>query len=300
MASSPKKLLSLFSTATVVGGAITLALQFYRHPIETVNAFSRTGMRLAGVREGVADLNGLAMHYYSAGRRGMPIVLIHGLGNTAEVWASLFPLLSSDFLVYAPDLPGFGLTPLAKEGVMIRTHVLYLERFLDALGYPRVILLGNSLGGWIATQFAATYPQRVEHLFLLNSAGLRREQTTSPYAIDRSSAQRTMDRIWGYHAPLPNFLLDAVVRTSRMQAYEGFISGYDVSEELDTVLPQVQTPTTIIWGVRDGLFPAACAHDFHKGIRNSQLVMLRRSGHMPQVQAPLQVARIVKNAQVRV
>ena len=148
---------------------------------------------------------------------------------------------------------------------MIRTHVLYLERFLDALGYPRVILLGNSLGGWIATQFAATHPERVEHLFLLNSAGLRREQTVSPYAIDRPSAQRSMDRIWGYHLPLPNFLLDAVVRVSHLQAYENFILGYDVAEELDNVLPQVQTPTAIMWGERNGLFPLPCAYELQKG-----------------------------------
>lgn len=299
MAPSPAKLFSLVSTATIAGGAVALALRFYRHPLETVNAFSRMGMRVTGAREGVFDLDGVAMHYYCMGRGGTPIILIHGLGNTAEVWASLFPLLRNDFLVYAPDLPGFGLTPLAKEGVLIRTHVLYLERFLDALGYPRVILLGNSLGGWIATQFAAIHPERVEHLFLLDSAGLRREETVSPYAIDRASAQRAMDRIWGYHIPLPNFLLDAVVRTSRMQAYEGFISGYDVAEELDTVLPQVQVPTTIIWGERDGLFPLSCAYDFHKGIRHSRLFILKHVGHMPQIHAPLMVAQIIKNTLIR-
>lgn len=300
MASTPAKLFSFVSTATIASGAVALALRFYRHPLETVNAFSRIGMRVAGVHEGMFDLNGVAMHCYWAGRRGTPIVLIHGLGNSAEVWAALFPLLSNDFLVYAPDLPGFGLTPLAKEGVLIRTHVSYLERFLDVLGYPRVILLGNSLGGWIATQFAATHPQRVEHLFLLDSAGLRREETVSPYAIDRASAQQTMDCIWGYHIPLPNFLLDAVVRTSRMQAYEGFISGYDVAEELDTVLPEVQVPTTIIWGERDGLFPLSCAYDFHRGIRNSRLLVLKHVGHMPQVHAPLMVAQIVRNSLISV
>ena len=118
MTSSPSKLFTLFSGATLAGGAAALALQFYRHPIESVNAFSRAGMLLAGAREGVCDLQGTAMHYYCAGRRGTPIVLIHGLGNTAEVWASLFPLLSKNFLLYAPDLPGFGLTPLLQEGVI--------------------------------------------------------------------------------------------------------------------------------------------------------------------------------------
>ena len=102
-----------------------------------------------------------------------------------------------------------------------------------------------------------------------------------------------MDGTWGYHVPLPNFVLDAVVRTSRMQAYEDFILGYDVAEELDTVL-QVQTPTTIMWGERDGLFPLSCAYEFQKGIRNSHLIVFKHIGHMPRVQAPRQVARVVR------
>ncbi len=297
---SPSKHLSTALVASAVGGIAALALRFSQYPLETVNSFSRVGMLLTGAREYTYDLDGLPIHYYCAGRRGTPIVLIHGLGNSAEIWASLFRLLSREHLVYALDLPGFGQTPVATEGVMIRTHVVYLRRFLDTLGYPRITLLGNSLGGWIATQFAATYPECVEHLYLLNSAGLRREGMHSPYATDRESAQHAMDRIWGYHVPLPRFFLDAVVRTSQMPGYKGFIAGYDVEEELDAVLEKVRVSTTIIWGMRDGILPLSCAYDFHKGIHNAQLVLLKHVGHMPQVQAPTQIAHIVKKVSTKV
>ena len=275
------------------GGMTALALQLYRRPLETTNAVLRLGMLLAGAREETCDLNGLPLHYYCAGRRGTPIILIHGLGNSAEVWASMVLLLSKEYLVYALDLPGFGKTPLAPEGANVHTHVLYLQRFLDALGYPRVTLVGNSLGGWIATHFAAQYPERVSHLYLLNSAGLRREQMNSPYAIDRAAARRSMKHIWGYEMPLPGFLLDAVVRISQLPAYVNFIEGYDPQEELDEVLPQVQVPTTLIWGTRDGLFPSTFAHEFHTSIANSELILLDGVGHMPQVQVPAKVARII-------
>src|SRR5436305_5626096 len=184
--------LSGIEALVAAGGVAALALHLYRRPFETTNALLRLGMRLAGAREETCDINGLPLHYYCAGRRGTPIILIHGLGNSAEVWASLFPLLSKEYLVYALDLPGFGKTPLAPEGVSVRTHVLYLQRFLDALGYPRVALVGNSLGGWIATHFAARYPERVSHLYLLNSAGLRRKQMKSPYAVYRAAERRYM------------------------------------------------------------------------------------------------------------
>ncbi|HKF35390.1 MAG TPA: alpha/beta fold hydrolase, partial [Ktedonobacteraceae bacterium] len=236
---------------------------------------------------------GVAMRYYCAGRRGTPVVLIHGLGSSAETWTALIPPLSREYLVYAPDMPGFGKTPLAPEGTTIGTHVLYLERFLDALGYPRVTLVGNSLGGWIATRFALEHPERVERLFLLNSAGLRREGMHSPYAVDRAAARRTLKYTLGFSLPVPGFMPDAAVRESQSPAYAGFIRNYDPREELDEVLADVRVPTTIIWGEQDGLLPIMCAHDLKSGIANSELVLLPRVGHMPQVQAPLKVARLI-------
>ena len=253
----------------------------------------RSAMLLMGIREDACNVAGVSMHYYSAGRRGTPVVLIHGLGSSAETWAYLMLLLSKEYLVYAPDLPGFGRTPLAPEGTNIQTHVRYLTRFLDALGYPRVTLVGNSLGGWIVTRFAVENPERVEKLYLLNSAGLRRENLHSPFVENRIQARRSVKQMLGYSLPVPGFVLDALVRNSQSPAYAGFIRGYDLHEELDTFLSDVLAPTTIIWGERDDLIPRICARDFHEGIANSKLVFLRRVGHMPQTQAPLKVAHII-------
>jgi len=280
-------------TIGVVGGLAVLAEHIYHRPRETIVALVRAGMLLVGIREETCNLAGVAMHYYCAGRRGTPLVLIHGLGSSAETWAALIPLLSKGYLVYAPDLPGFGKTPLAPEGTNIKTHVLYLERFLDMLGYPRVTLVGNSLGGWIATRFAVEHPERVERLYLLDSAGLRRENLHSPYVEDRIEASHSLEQMLGYSLPVPTFVLDALVRNSHTRAYAGFIQGYDPGEELDMVLAEVQAPTTIIWGERDNLLPLNYAYDFHRGIARSELVLLPRVGHMPQIQNPVKVARVI-------
>jgi pimeloyl-ACP methyl ester carboxylesterase len=298
---SPKRIVPLVPTLITLGlagGVAAFAAQFYRRPTETFNGILRTRMLLMGAREETSDVGGpgwLGMRYFCAGRRGMPIVLIHGLGGSAENWASLLPLLSKEYLVYAPDLPGFGKTPLAPEGYTIRTHVLYIRRFLDALGYPRVALVGNSLGGWIATMFAAEYPERVEHLYLLNSAGLKRDNGHSPYATNRVEAQRSMEYVAGRPFPLrlPRFVLDAIVSNSQTPAYRGFIDHYDKQEELDMMLGDVQAPTTIIWGMSDGLFPLTCAYDFQNGIVNSELILLPGVGHVPQAQATKTVAKII-------
>src|SRR5947209_13602676 len=194
-------LLPTVGTLAAAGGAAALAIQIYRRPVESAVFVSRAALLLAGVREETCDVENFPIHYYCAGRRGTPIILIHGIGNSAEVWSSLLLRLSKEYLVYAPDLPGFGKTPVAPEGFTIATHVLYIRRFLAALGYPQVTLVGNSLGGWIATRFAIDYPQRVKRLYLLNSAGLHRENGHSPYATDRATAHRSIERIQGPRIP---------------------------------------------------------------------------------------------------
>ncbi len=287
------KFLPIVLTACTVCGLALVAERIYHHPRETMLGLVRAGLLLSGTREARCNLAGLSMHYYCAGRRGAPIVLIHGLGSSAETWFALMPLLSKEYLVYAPDLPGFGRTPLAPEGTNIKTHVLYLKRFLDELGYPRVTLVGNSLGGWIATSFAVENPERVEKLYLLNSAGLRRENMHSPYAGDRMAAKGALEQMLGFSFPVPAFVLDALIRNSQTPAYEGFIRGYDPGEELDPILADVQAPTTIIWGVRDNLLPLSCANDFHTCIANSELFLLPHVGHMPQIQNPFKVAHII-------
>lgn len=297
MSSNKNRLLPLYAPALgaliATGGIAALAVQVYRRPWETMISAAHASLLLTGAREGICDANGFPIHYYSAGQHGDPVVLIHGLGGSAETWIRLLPRLSKDFRVYAIDLPGFGKTPLAPEGTNIHSHVLYLHRFIKALGFPRVTLVGNSLGGWIATLYAAEHPERVQHMYLLNSAGLKRRGAHSPYAGDREAALRSIQRMWGFPLPVPGFVLDAMVRNSHKPAYAGFIKTYDRQEELDTTLPQVKSPTTIIWGTKDHLLPVECANDFHSGISHSELVLLPNNGHTPQMGAAKEIAQII-------
>ncbi len=294
MASGENSFPTKLGALAAVGGLTALTVQAYRYPLKATAALSRAAMLLAGAREGTCDAAGFPIHYYYAGRRGTPLVFIHGLGGSAENWLFLLSLLSREYLVYALDLPGFGRTPLAPEGTNIGTHTLYVQRFLDALGYPRATLVGNSLGGWIATRFTVDNPERVRHLYLLNSAGLSREGAYSPYTPDRASARRAVQNFAGRSLPIiPNVMLDAMVENSQRPAFKGFIEHYDKREELDDVLAQIRVPTTIIWGTDDRILPLVCAQDFHEGIPDSRLILLPGVGHTPQTTAVTRVARTI-------
>ncbi len=286
-------ILVALGAVTVASATTALAVQIYQHPVELAFRLARLKLKMLGAREEICDAGDLPMRYYCMGRRGDPVVLLHGLGGTGEAWVTLMPSLSREFLVYSPDMPGFGQTPLAPGKQCITTHAEYLGYFLDALGYPRVTLVGQSLGGWIATHYAAEHPERVKRLYLLNSAGLIREGMFSPYTPDRDAAKKYIERMLGYHGLMPNFLLDAIVKISREPAYAEFIANYDRAEEVDELLSQITAPTTIIWGTADRIFPLCCAYDFHEGISGSRLILAPGVSHNTHVGAAKMIARVM-------
>lgn len=276
---------------TAVSGLTALALRFYRRPAETVTSAARAAILLSGARSEVCQIDGLPMHYYCVGRRGDPIVLVHGLGGSAENWAFMLPHLSREYLVYAPDMPGFGQTPMAPDGASVRIQLRYLKRFIEELGFSRVVLVGHSLGGWVAALYAVEHPEKVARLYLINSAGLHREGMRSPFTPDRESARRYVHGLLERRLPIPNFVLDSMVRNSHRPAYISFIKSYDPNDGLDDLLPRIQAPTTIFWGERDRILPVSCAEDFLRGIPNARLIRIPYAAHTPHIIAARDVAR---------
>jgi pimeloyl-ACP methyl ester carboxylesterase len=110
----------------------------------------------------------LRVHLLEAGA-GEPVVMVHGGNSVAASWAPLVPRLVQRFHLLMPDRPGCGLTtPFDYRGVNLRAHgAQFLRALLDALGYERVALVGNSMGGFFAMAFALHYPERVSRLVLL-------------------------------------------------------------------------------------------------------------------------------------
>jgi pimeloyl-ACP methyl ester carboxylesterase len=282
-------ILAALGAAAVASATTVLAVQIYQRPVELAFGMARLRLKTLKAREGTCKAGELPMHYYCVGRGEEPVVMVHGLGGTGEAWVNLIPLLSRDFLIYAPDLPGFGQTPLAPGKQCISTHVEYLGHFLDTLDYPQVTLVGQSLGGWIATRYTAQHPERVKRLYLLNSAGM-----FSPYTPDRDAAKKYVERMLDYRGPVPNFLLDAIVKVSQEPAYAEFIANYDRAEEVDDILSKISVPTTIIWGTKDRIFPLSCAYDFYEGIHNSRLILAPGVSHNTQVGAAKMIAKIMR------
>lgn len=281
------------AAALLVTGGVAL----YRRPFETVNSALRIGLRLSGVSERTVEVDGLPVRYLESGPGGgneaPTLVLVHGLGGSALDWTFAIPALAREYRVLALDVPGFGNTPAPPEGMSFSVLVRYLGGFMDALGVERAALAGNSLGGAIAIRWAAGHPERVRHLFLLNSAGLLYEAPPALEPQSREQARELVELVTGVERRSPGFVLDGMIRRTGDPARRAYLRS-DEQTDVREDLPRLTAPTTIVWGERDRLIPPDHSETLHSAIADSELIVLDGAGHVPQLQAPREIVRIFR------
>jgi len=117
------------------------------------------------------NVGGVNTRYWLAGKQGNCIILIHGLGASAEVWMYNISALAKDHRVFVLDLPGFGRSEQPPPSFYPYDYVGFIEEFMDALNIPQASLIGKSLGGGIAILYTLRYPQKVDKLILVDCAG---------------------------------------------------------------------------------------------------------------------------------
>lgn len=155
------------------------------------------------VKHGRARVNGIRMHYVTAGE-GEPLLLLHGTPKTHYYWYKLIPLLTPHFKVVAPDLRGFGDTdkPPAEEGYDSLTSAKDVSELMTQLGHQKFHLHGEDRGAEFAYALAASEPGRVLTLsfceMLLSGQGL---EEWSNFSAEKVSSQFRMDGVWLWHIP---------------------------------------------------------------------------------------------------
>ncbi len=248
--------------------------------------------------------------YLTAGE-GPPLVLLHGDGHTARSWLWAMPALARRHRVYAPFLPGFGITPNPAD-YSPTFFAGFLREFLDTLGIGRAAVVGNSNGGLVALHLALSNPQRVMALGLVDSAGLGREINAALAALALPGLGQTAinltrtpvgtaQRVWlyvtlqfwrservpkewleeQYRVPVVPGFLEATVGVK--QAILGPIGQLDV---LLDELPRLTMPTLVMWGVNDLVIPVHHAHAAVARLPKGQLALIPDCGHLPHLERP--------------
>lgn len=237
---------------------------------------------------------------------GDPLILIHGMGSGSSAWKLIIPSLQEKFRVITFDLPGHGKSPLDTEQAMDpHSLALLITKQMDYLEIPRAHFAGNSLGGWIALEFAAAFPDRTMSVTGLAPAGLWLVPTTQRTMTGASSrflagcaykyADQLMKREWirkfGFSRVSPRWselphetLVDAVVAygssTGYFPAWDGMLKrrfDKEISSEI---------PVTVIFGDSDNTLPAQTSQERTLAPEHARWVTLAQSGHAPMWDSP--------------
>jgi pimeloyl-ACP methyl ester carboxylesterase len=250
--------------------------------------------------ERTVDVRGVSTHLFEAGDPAAPPLLyLHGtsLGN---LWLDAHRALASHFHLFAPDIPGFGLSPRPDWMRDMDDYVLYLRDLLDTLGLERPIVAGHSLGGWMAMELAVWYPERVGSLILSNAAGIRVKG--SPIAdLFAMNPQELLAAIFEdvtYAAPLipAEFSVDYILDQYRQRTTLASLAwNPHFDPKLERRLARVNCPTLILWGEKDRLIPPVYGETLHRLIAGSQLETIAGTGHMPMFEKAEQWARLISD-----
>lgn len=237
---------------------------------------------------------GQKIHYVEAGS-GPTLILLHGLGGSAQNWLLNVGVLAEKYHVVVPDQIGFGKSDKPFLNYRVRTYVDFLDQFCKQLKIERASVVGNSMGGWIAAAFTIAYPSRVDKLVLVDSTGYAPRQGFDPrtlYALNpatREGMKSIATKVFYNKAYTTDAVIDQVL-AQRIAAGDGqtinalidsVIRGEDF---LDNTVATIKQPTLIIWGREDGLVSLSDAERFKKNIPGSTLVVFDQCGHFPQVE----------------
>ncbi|MBF0663298.1 MULTISPECIES: alpha/beta fold hydrolase [unclassified Rhodococcus (in: high G+C Gram-positive bacteria)] len=259
---------------------------------------------------------------------GPALLLIHGIGDNSSTWTDVIPHLAEKYTVIAPDLLGHGRSDKPRADYSVAAYANGMRDLLSVLGIDKVTVVGHSLGGGVAMQFAYQFPGRVERLVLVSSGGVTKDvhpvlrMVSVPVVSEvlkllripgAMPAMRLAGSALGQlnKSPLkPGALLHDASDLVRIlgelpdptacQAYLRTLRAVvdwrgQVVTMLDRSYLTEDLPVQLIWGDRDSVIPVGHAYLAHSAMPGSRLEVFRGAGHFPFRDDPLRFLRVVEN-----
>jgi len=253
---------------------------------------------------------------------GSALVLIHGITGSSRTWEEVIPPLAQHHTVIAPDLLGHGESAKPRGDYSLGAYASGVRDLLIALGVDKATIVGHSLGGGVAMQFAYQFPERVDRLVLVSSGGLGGEvhlllrAATLPaaeYVLPLLCAEplrnagASMARLLGRVGLRPSRDLEEMAlgfgSLGDMEARQAFvhtvrgimdISGQRVSAR-DRLYLAEKVPTLLLWGEHDRMIPASHGREAHEAMPGSRCIVYEDAGHFPHRNHPWRFASDLLN-----
>jgi pimeloyl-ACP methyl ester carboxylesterase len=229
---------------------------------------------------------------------GQPLVFLHGFPFSRGVWQKQIDAFQSSHRVIAPDLPGFGESPPRPGPITMAQYAANLRALLQGLGTGPVVLIGHSMGGYVALAFALQFPEVLRGLVLVSTrAGRDSDEAAAGRRalagkVKAEGVQVVVD------AMAPKMLATGDRDPRGVEQVRGLMSGTSpegaiasllgMAERPDTtaLLGRIAAPTLVITGAEDRLIPPAESDKLAQAIRGAQLHLIPRAGHLVAFEQP--------------
>lgn len=255
-------------------------------------------------------LHGDRVAYRDEGR-GEVVLLIHGIGGSSDTWSGVIPLLAKRYRVIAPDLLGHGQSDKPRGDYSVGAFAVVLRDLLDELGVTRVTVVGHSLGGGIAMQFAHQHRQYCDRIVLISSGGFGSDVSHVFRLLSLPGSEFVLPIMASRPSVAAGNLLRALAGSAERFAARPALSNrdhrraflrtlrsvVDVRGQAVTAIGRLccsdDLPALIISGDRDRIIPVDHAHAAHAAMPNSRLRVLAGVHHHPPTEEPEKVAGLI-------
>ena len=299
---------SLFFLALV--GALEGMARFY--PLAFLQVKTQIEFKMRGVKQvsWTPQLKGYVLDQCSASQPGggcACVALLHGLGDHAMTWKEilLFPDqgwyrmgLRDRLKIFAFDLPGSGKTPIPTDSTefQVRRQAQKIQEVLSQ-NCSQWIVVGNSLGGWIASWLALDWPKGVSRLILLAPAGIQAiRESETPQLLAHPSLETLkafQKKAYAHPIALPEYVWKQVLTQMENSSIRDILNAQVPADDLDLRLHDIRAPVVILWGKEDQVIPLALGKQFREFLRGSIWREISDCGHLPQKECPAVVLQSI-------
>lgn len=305
---------ALFSLLLVLGGCSTLKPSMKASP----SLFNFLGISSIPVKDlermyvnedsKFMEIDDMKIHYRDVGE-GPTVILIHGLFSSLHTWDGWVDEMRGHFRVITLDLPGFGLTgaPEDMDKYTEEYVLLMFSKFVDYMDLEKVSLAGNSFGAYIAARYAASNPDRVEQLILLDPVGYPHERpwvfglpkkpglnVLTKFSQPPFIVTMNLEQVYGDIERLSKSNHYRYIHMSqRPGAKAAYLKAMTFLSDENAIQPfaSIRAPTLLMWGVLDRWVPISQAELWRKDVSNTQFISYPGVGHVPMEELPYQTAQ---------
>jgi pimeloyl-ACP methyl ester carboxylesterase len=259
---------------------------------------------------------GMQVHYRDQGVQSdsVPLILLHGMSSSLNTWDSVVFYLANHRRVISLDLPGFGLSGPSPENMY---NFDYYNKFIDSftrrLQLTKFTLVGNSMGGSIAWNYALFNPAVVDKLVLIDAVGYPKRGESGSlgfkiastpvinnillFATPKALVRKSLETIYFDQSRVTDAQVerfhDMAIREGNRAAALLIFKGSFGTSKFKGKIKEIKTPTLVLWGEKDNLISVENAYQFNQDIKDSKLEVYPNVGHVPMEEIPEQVAKSI-------